>query len=172
MSHYLIIPFNPQYLPKLVPLILQRGGCQRGGCPRSPKLFSIHVAEEVPETKQMKEEQHPGFPGEILKVASYFWIFFTFIVLWIYVTRIRFYMGRVGGKAKAYFWVQGRVGVQKWQFWGVSTLWMAPMVILERLWLPDLEVFSPIVNSTPSTTHTPFTSLLLLSLANSRVSHI
>ena len=41
MSYYVIIPFNPQYLPKHVPLI-----------------FSIHVADDVPETKQRKEEQH------------------------------------------------------------------------------------------------------------------
>ena len=27
-----IIPFHPQYLPKHVSLILQGGGCQRGGC--------------------------------------------------------------------------------------------------------------------------------------------
>ena len=29
---YVIIPFNPQYLPKHVPLILQGAGCQRAGC--------------------------------------------------------------------------------------------------------------------------------------------
>ena len=30
--HYVIIPFHPQYLPRHAPLILQGGGCQRGGC--------------------------------------------------------------------------------------------------------------------------------------------
>ena len=39
--------------------------------------------------------------------------------------------GWVRGKAKAYFWVQGWVGVQKWPFWGIRTLWMAPSQILE-----------------------------------------
>ena len=29
--HYVIIPFNPQYLPKHAPLILQGGRSQRGG---------------------------------------------------------------------------------------------------------------------------------------------
>ena len=31
-----------------------------------------------------------------------------------------------GGKAKAYLLVQGWVGVQKWLFWSLRTLWMAP----------------------------------------------
>ena len=30
--HYVIIPFDPQYLPKHDPLILQSGGCKSGGC--------------------------------------------------------------------------------------------------------------------------------------------
>ena len=38
--HYVIIPFNPQYLPKHAPLILQSGGIQSGriGWLRTPKF--------------------------------------------------------------------------------------------------------------------------------------
>ena len=45
-----------------------------------------------------------------------------------------------GGKAKAYFWVQGWVGVQKWSFWSVRTLWMAPWMDkdLTLLWCNEV----------------------------------
>ena len=54
-------------------------------------------------------------------------VFFTFIVFWKRVSRIRLYRGGVGGKAKAYFWVQG---------------WMAPCLYTGDMlvYLTDIDV--------------------------------
>ena len=47
--HYVIIPFDPQHLPKHAPLILQGAGCKRAGCLcletlKFTLLISLHTA--------------------------------------------------------------------------------------------------------------------------------
>ena len=51
--------------------------------------------------------------------------FFTFLVFWKCVSRIRFYRGGVGVRPTCIFEYRGGWRVQKWLFWGVCTSWMA-----------------------------------------------
>ena len=67
--------------------------------------------------------------------------FFTFIVFWKCVSRVRLYRGGVGGKAKAYFWAQGRVG-------GSKMVIMGPMYFMD-VPICNLHAKKPRNNATP-----------------------
>ena len=58
--------------------------------------------------------------------------FFTFIVFWKCVSRIRLYRG--GGKIKAYFWVQGLVGGSNMAVLGRTYFMDRPIAFILFLW--------------------------------------
>ena len=67
-----IIPFDPQYLPRHASLILQGAGCQRAGC-RCPNIGIFTLLKTIFEANsmEMKNSMYKSLRARIQKCALY-----------------------------------------------------------------------------------------------------